>query len=194
MHWLANKFAGIRYGIEERGRTSACSFDIADARLALFGAAGGTAVLSFGGLPRRFLGGAICSVRGTCSSVCCGTCTAEVAASGIEPIRMVGCFIEPSDIRFLEELGRSEESCGLSSAATDEQTEVIAVLVAESEEPYRQLLLVSIFQLPFLALELAELRSDNSVPDDDWLESSSSTRDGRIDFISGLIKSAGCPG
>jgi hypothetical protein len=106
---------------------------------------------------------------------------------------MMGGLIEPSDIRFLEGVARSGLSVGLSSVPTDEQTEETAVLVAESEEPYRQFPSVSIFQLPFFEAELAELRSNNSVPDEDWLESSSSTRDDRTEFISGLTKSADGP-
>jgi hypothetical protein len=107
---------------------------------------------------------------------------------------MMGGLIEPSDIRFLEGLARSNLSVVLSSAPTGEQTEETPVLVAESEEPYRQFPFVSIFQLPFLEAELAELRSNNSVPDEDWLESSSSTRGERREFISGLTNWAACPG
>ena len=107
---------------------------------------------------------------------------------------MIGGLTEPSDIRFLEGVARSGLSVGLSSAPTDEQTEETAVLVAESEEPYRHFPFMSIFQLLFFEAELAELRSNNSVLDEDWLESSSSTRDDRTEFISGLTKSADCPG
>jgi hypothetical protein len=107
---------------------------------------------------------------------------------------MTGCFREPSDIRFLDGLVSRMLSIPLSSAATDEQTEETPVLVADSEEPYRQLPLMSTFHFPAFEPELAELRSNNSVPDEDWLESSSSTRDERREFISELTKSADCPG
>ena len=82
---------------------------------------------------------------------------------------------EPSDMRFLGATAIEVSSDILSSAATDEHIEVIPVLVADSEEPYRcQTPSVLSCHFPFCDVELADIGSNESVPADDMLESSSS--------------------
>src|SRR6201999_2222984 len=83
--------------------------------------------------------------------------------------------IIPSDMRFLDEFISCDSSNFLSSAAMDEQTDDIAVLVAESEEPYRQVPLISTCHFPCLVVGLVELRSDRPLPGDEWFDSSSTT-------------------
>ena len=130
--------------------------------------------LSLGGLPLRFGGvdWSFCtpvdadSIRGAL------TCA---VASDFELRRIVAGLIVPSDIRFLDGLEIDFRSSGVSSAAIDEQRDVIPVLVAESDDPSRcQFPLISIFHSPPPEVALPMLLSKISLTDEDWLESSSS--------------------
>jgi hypothetical protein len=106
----------------------------------------GKADLSFGGRPRR-LG---CALWEACSGVLAPLCGVAAALLALELRRMVACLTVPSDMRFLE--GERTIFCSFceSSATVEEHMEDIAVLVADSNEPYRrQSPLTSTSQAPF---------------------------------------------
>lgn len=77
----------------------------------------------------------------------------------------------------------------LSSIEMEDDTEDIAVLVAESEDPYRQSPLTSSFHLALTGIELSILRTDCSLPDDESAASSSSPPDGRDMLIARPVRS-----
>lgn len=72
----------------------------------------------------------------------------------------------------------------LVSIETDELTEDMPVLVAESDDPYRHLPLASTFHAVLTLMLLPALATDRSLLDEESIDSSSSTTAGCIVSIS----------